>query len=131
MNYYILTYTKVHHKITQEQRNKIKGSDFTEIELDGQMVMRGNIADILDETKYFETFPDKRSVEDIIAEWKPPERIEYESLEKQAEASKEKLRGLLKSLKQYIDEELKKGSTPRHALNPYNHKLAIYKRKFS
>ena len=63
MTYYIITFTKVHHQITQEQRDKIMTMNFSEMEINGQLVKLSNIADILDEQKYFEAFPDKRPKE--------------------------------------------------------------------
>jgi len=64
MNYYIITYSKVHHKITQEQKDKIMDAQFTRMNMpDGSVVSNGNISDILPEAKYFEMFPDKRPEE--------------------------------------------------------------------
>ena len=60
MNYYIITFTKVHHKITKELRDKILNPNFTEMNVNGQFIKVSNIADILDEDKYYETFPKKR-----------------------------------------------------------------------
>lgn len=64
MNYYIITFTKVHHKITGEQREKIMMLDSNEMSANGQMIKYSNIADILSEDKYFEAFPDKRPTEE-------------------------------------------------------------------
>lgn len=64
--YYLITFTKVHHKITQEQKDKILGAEFTRMNMpDGSMVTNNNISDILPESKYFEAFPDKRPEETV------------------------------------------------------------------
>ena len=63
-SYYLLTYSKVHHKITQEQKDKIMDAQFTRMNMpDGSVVSNSNISDILPESKYFETYPDKRPEE--------------------------------------------------------------------
>lgn len=70
-SFYIITYSKVHHKITQEQKDKIMDAQFTRMNMpDGSVVSNGNIAEIVTEMKYFETYPDKRpdSVRDIFGE---------------------------------------------------------------
>ena len=58
-SFYIITFSKVHHKITQEQRDAIMKPSFSEADINGQLVKVNNIADILDEQKYFETYPNK------------------------------------------------------------------------
>lgn len=65
MNYYAITYTKVHHKLSQVQRDHIMSDDFDRLEMpDGSMLSNNNIADILPEDKYFQTYPDKRPEEE-------------------------------------------------------------------
>lgn len=60
MNYYIVTFSKVHHKITEEQLEQINSSKSSDFEINGSLVKQNNIADILTEKKYFETYPEKR-----------------------------------------------------------------------
>lgn len=70
-SFYIITYSKVHHKITQEQKDKIMDAQFTRMNMpDGSVVSNSNISDILPESKYFETYPDKRpdSLHDLFGE---------------------------------------------------------------
>lgn len=64
MIYFAITYTKVHHKLTQEQRDTIMSTDFDRMEMpDGSMLTNNNISDLLPEEKYYQTFPDKRPEE--------------------------------------------------------------------
>jgi len=61
MNYFIITFSKVHHKITEAQREKLLASDTNQIELPDKSIVKVNsIAEILPENKYFEAYPDKR-----------------------------------------------------------------------
>ncbi len=61
MNYYIITMSKVHHKITQEQKESLMSIDASQVELeDGSVVKINSISDILPESKYYQTYPDKR-----------------------------------------------------------------------
>lgn len=57
--YYIITFTKTHIKITEEQRANIIKATAMEVEVNGQIVKQSNIAEILDEHAYFEAHPDK------------------------------------------------------------------------
>jgi len=58
-HYYIITFTRTHIKITEEQRSKILKTNANEVDVDGQIIKQSNIAEILDEHKYFEAYPDK------------------------------------------------------------------------
>ena len=63
MNYYIITFTKSHHQITEEQKKTITSSDLQRIEVDGCIIKANNIAEILSEEKYYNQYPDKRPSE--------------------------------------------------------------------
>lgn len=63
MKHFLITYTKVHHELTEEQRDKIMNVDFTEMWIGNSLIKLSNISDILDEQKYYETFPKKRPTE--------------------------------------------------------------------
>ncbi len=91
------------------------------------MITFSAIAKVMDIKDFYDEYPDERP--ETREEWKETKE-EHIPIEKMAELSKEKLKGLLKGLKQYLDEELAKGITPKHALELYNNKLAIYKRKY-
>ena len=71
MKYYIITYTKTHYEITEEQNQRLKS-----LKLEDELILEGctlkvkNIAEILSESKYYEQYPDKRS-ETTSPEWKP------------------------------------------------------------
>ena len=62
--YYVITFTKIHHKITEEEKEQIMSVEFDRKNMsDGSVLTNNNIADILPEEKYFETFPDRRPPE--------------------------------------------------------------------
>lgn len=65
MNYYIITMSKAHHKITEQQKNNLMRAEASQVELeDGSIVKINSIAEIIPENKYFQTFPDKRPAEE-------------------------------------------------------------------
>lgn len=53
------------------------------------------------------------------------------SIERQAIKHKHNFKGMLQGLKQFIDEEMAKGITPKHAIAIYQDKLGNYKRLFA
>ena len=64
MKYFIITYTKSHYEITEEQNKRLKELELNdELEIDGCTLKIRNIAEILSESKYFEQYPDKRPEE--------------------------------------------------------------------
>lgn len=83
MKYYVITYSKVHYPITEEQNNVLKTLKLgSEIELDGCSVKVNNIAEILTEEKYYEAYPDKRP------ETTPDNFSKYEDVIKNKHVSK-------------------------------------------
>jgi hypothetical protein len=64
MRYYIITMSKSHHEITEEQKKLLMSTNATQFELkDGSIVKLNTISEVLPEDKYFQTFPDKRPEE--------------------------------------------------------------------
>ena len=64
MKYYIITMSKAHHEITEEQKNSLMATKATQFELnDGSIVRLNTISEVLPEDKYYQTFPDKRPEE--------------------------------------------------------------------
>ena len=81
--HYVVTYSRVNYPITQQQFEVILAMDLDgEMELDGNIIKRKNISDILTAEKFREAFPDKekknynpisrplQSFEDIVDEFK-------------------------------------------------------------
>lgn len=63
MNYYLITKSRIHHKLTQDQRDIIMADDFSEMKLGDGYVGLNSIAELVNEDKYFEAYPDKRPPE--------------------------------------------------------------------
>lgn len=64
ITHFVITYAKTHFPITDEQNEILRGlSPDDEIDLDGSYVRIKNIAEILSESKYYETYPDRRPPE--------------------------------------------------------------------
>jgi len=60
----IITFTKSHHFITEEQNEKLKHLSLTDkIEIDGCWVAMSNIAEVLTIEKYYQEYPDERPQE--------------------------------------------------------------------
>jgi len=60
MKYFIITFSKGHHEITEEQKLSILRSEASSFDVNGSIIMMNSISEIMDEVKYYETFPNKR-----------------------------------------------------------------------
>jgi hypothetical protein len=91
-----------------------------------------SIADIMTLEKYYDKFPDKRpeQARNVFEEHYGGTR-DYTPIEITAEQHQDQFRGILRGLKSYIDEELARGITPKHAIALYEQKLAKYKLEFA
>lgn len=97
------------------------------VEINGKKYIFSSFAKILNENDYFAQYPEKAPAE--RNEFVVP-RSEYVSIEKMAEKRQGAFRGILKGLKQYIDEQLADGVTPKNAIAIYEQKLERYKQLF-
>lgn len=87
------------------------------------------IADIISLEEYYRRYPDKALEE--RKEYKiEDDRYAGLTVEQIAELNQYRFKGLLKGLKQFIDEQLEKKITPKYAIAIYNEKLERYKKKF-
>ena len=86
-----------------------------------------SISKILDAHDYYAQYPEKAPTEhdEFIAP-----KSNYTSIEKMAERRQNAFRGILKGLKQFIDEQLAEGITLRTAIAVYEEKLTKYKQLF-
>ena len=101
------------------------------IKLDGSFYTFSSMAKILSEKDYYEQYPDKRpETKNVFEEFYGNTR-DYTPMERTAEQSKNQFSGLLKGLKSFIDGELKRGITPKYAIEIYEEKLERYKQKFA
>lgn len=82
MKYFIITFSKAHHEITEEQKKNILQSEASSFDVNGSIVMMNSISEIMDEVKYYNTFPDKRP------ETTPDNFSKYEDVVKNQHVSK-------------------------------------------
>jgi len=95
----VITYTKVHYLITDEQNRKLQNCRLDdEIELDGCQVKVKNIADVLTLSKYYEVYPDKRP--QYVDKYKQLPGMGYKGIIKRAPgyAVQEMIKGIKKFL---------------------------------
>lgn len=130
----ILFHDKSKKEISDEQYAKLIQSSVSGakgIEIGGSFYTFSSIAKIPKkedfEREYPEEAPEARNVfQELYGDTR-----DYKPLERTAEQNKNQLKGLLKGLKQFIDEQLAVKVKPVHALEMYNSKLDIYKRRFA
>ncbi len=116
--------------ITSQQEEliyQISGTPTKHIRIDGNMYAFSTMAKIIDLKDYYDQYPEQRpeTREEIKIE------TDNRTLEQIAESSKENYQGLLKGLKQFIDEEITKGVTPKHAIELFNSKVSRYKQLYT
>lgn len=93
------------------------------------MISFSSIAKVITLKEYYEQYPDQ------VPEYRKETNLnelpkQYETLEQQLEGHKNQFKGVLKGLKSFIDEEIKKGNKPLNAIKTYEEKLKNYKQKF-
>lgn len=119
----IITYSKIHYFITQEEHDRLQDLGFDQaIVVNGNTIMGRNISDVMTTQKYYETFPDK--VPDTI---RYPRDDKYQSLPERT-SSKNGLASLIRGIKSYVDESTSRGEKPVNAqaimdrmVKKYNH----------
>jgi hypothetical protein len=134
-NFVILQHNKAVEFITQKQ-----AEDITEAMAQGARgIKRGSIgwlafssiSDILPLETYYQKYPEKRPETPTAFNEYYGGSKEYTPIERTAEQHKDQFRGVLKGLKQYIDEQLAKGINPRSSIHLYETKLAKFKQEFA
>lgn len=98
------------------------------IEINGRKYIFSSISKILPEEEFFRQYPGQAPPEEKT--WTEP-KDEYTSMENLAKKSKENFKGLLKGLKQFIDEEKEKGETPKQTVQIFNEKVEQYKKIYN
>ena len=118
----IITYSKTHYLITDEQNNDLMEKTLDDILLvDGNAIKVRNIAEVMTISKYYESYPDKR-----------PQRIdEFKNLDGMgfggviANSRETALKGIIKGLKRYIESDKYQGTeAPKELLKVAEQRLA-------
>lgn len=117
--------------ITDNQAESViqmSGGQSKGIKINGNYYTFSSISKIVSTQEYYNQYPDQ--VPDHRSEVFTETTQPYESVEQQLESHKNQFKGVLKGLKQYIDEEITKGNKPLVAIKTYQEKLDKYKQKF-
>lgn len=124
MKYFIITMSKNHHEITQEQKESLMRVDASQVELsDGSIVKINSISEILPEEKYYQTFPDKRPTEtrnDFEEKYSQYSRSGSDQIRKPTKRARELM---LEGMKKYIGEN---PGNNKNALEMYNKFMEAY-----
>jgi len=112
----IITYTGVHYVVEEEQALKIAELPHDgEAYLNGSLIMRKNIADILTLEKYYETHPNKRPL--IVDNYKFLDGMGYTGIIKKVGKGKA-MKSMIKGLENYITSDNYKGTeAPKELLS--------------
>lgn len=114
----IITFTKSHYFITDQQNERLKKLSLTDkIEINGNMVSIGNIAEIQTIEEYYKQHPEK--------EWQEPRNAfkeNYGDIDLNKTINRPNaIKGIIRDLKQFIAEQEFKGVKPLKALELLEH----------
>jgi len=102
MKYFIIFYDKSVREITDKQNEELVSAFMANeeaLQIDNSLVVLKSIQKVLNENDYFKEYPDKRPMvyEDKFKK--------YESIERRALNNKSWIKGIIKGIKQHIDEQ--------------------------